>query len=551
MREMEGRFLRSEVYLSEANYLEKALEIIKADLAYDHVNIFRLDKYNQELICVAGACERGKRLARENYRVNVVDQESIIGHVIQTEEIYLANDVLNDPHYLALDAFPDTRAELVVPIRVRNRLYGVLDIEVHQAEYFLPQDQKAIEILANYVGWVIDNSEQFQHISWVNRIVETIAAPIFTQNHLDETLQEIADSALEELQADLVILYSYDRSIRDGLSGPLYAGHLFHPELIAPTPINTDNVVFRLVEGGERIYIHEDLEHANLNEDPLFKPSPRHLTTGRQTFIEREQIRSHVIIRLLNHGQCVGVLFLNFRKPRTFTEWEKKRYYSFAHLAALAIQKMQSQQHVIQKEKAELSNLVHDMLIGDTVGLFKVLRSIDFSAENGSQERAKKGVALAMEAAEHLHHDIRWINRVLKENYSEDLKLELDKLFMLFRQVFNVDAQVKWSGDAHLISPALSRELFIVMREALTNAVRHGKAQKIIITIAIKLNELSATINDDGVGFNPKLVKRMSGLLSMKYRIEELAGTFKLSSNPGKGTKIAVRVPLQNAKAGV
>jgi signal transduction histidine kinase len=335
------------------------------------------------------------------------------------------------------------------------------------------------------------------------------------------------------------------------LSGPLYAGHLLHPELIAPTPVNTDNVVFRLVSASDRIYINEDLEHANLNEEPLFKPSPTHLTTGRPTFIEREKIKSHVIIRLLNHGQCVGVLFLNFRRTRTFTDWEKKRYFSFAHLAALAIQKMQSQQHVIQKEKAELSNLIHDMLIGDTVGLFKVLRAIDFSSENGSQDKVKKGVELAMEAAEHLHNDIRWINRLLKENYSEDLMLELDKLLMLFRQVFHVDAKAKWSGDVRLISPALARELFIVIREASTNAVRHGRANKIIITIAIKLNELSATINDDGVGFNPKQVIRMSGLLSMKYRIEELAGTFKLTSNPGKGTKIAVRVPLQELKAGV
>ena len=551
MREMEGGILRSKAFLSEGNYLEKAIEIIKADLSYDHVNIFRLDKYNKELICVAGACEQGKKLAKENYRVNVMDQESIIGHVIKTEESYITNDVTRDPHYLALQVFPATRAELAVPIRVRNRLYGVLDIQVDQPEYFLDQDRKAIEILANYVGWVIDNSEQFQHLSWVNRIVESIAAPIFTQNHLDETLQEIADSALEELQADLVFLYSYDRSLKEELAGPIYSGDLFHPEHIAPTTLNPENVVFRLVSASERTYIHEDLEHANLNDHPLLKPSPAHVTAGRPTFIEREKIKSHVIIRLLNNGQCVGVLFLNFRKPRTFTDWEKKRYFSFAHLAALAIQKMQLQQHAIQKEKAELSNLIHDMLIGDTVGLFKVLKSINLPHENGTTDKARKGVELAIEATEHLHNDIRWINRLLKENNSDDLMLELDKLFMLFKQVFNVEAEAKWNGDSRAISPVLASDLFIIIREALTNAVRHGKAQKINITIVIKLEELSATINDDGVGFNPKLVKRMSGLLSMKYRIEELAGTFKLISNPGKGTKIALRVPLQSSKAGV
>lgn len=547
MREMEGTLLRSKVHLHENNYLEKAVEIIKSDLYYDHVNIFRLDKYNKELICIAGACDEGKKLALESYRVNVTNRESIIGHVIKFQEPYCSNDVVHDPYYLPHEAFPVTQAELVVPIRVRNRLYGVLDIQVHQPDYFLEQDVKAIEILANHIGWVIDNSEQFDHISWVNRIVETIAAPIFTQTHLDETLQEIADSAAEELEADLVFLYSYDPGTKDKISGPLYSGMLLHPELMDPASIDPDNVVYRLLSEGERIYINADLEKVELDMHPLFKPSPTHILTGRPTFIEREKIKSNVIMRLMNNGQCVGILFLNFRSARMVTEWEKKRYFSFAHLAALAIQKMQLQQHVIQKEKNDMSNLIHDILIGDTLGLFKILKSIDLSSDNMSGDKLQKRIDLAIDATEHLHNDIRWINRLLKENSSDDLMLELDKLFVLFQQVFKVNAKTKWTGDTRLISPTLTRELFIVIREALTNAVRHGRAKNIVVTGTLKPSDLNATITDDGVGFDPKQVKRMNGLLSMKYRVEELGGSFKLTSNPGKGTKIAVKVPFKNS----
>ena len=550
MRELEGSLLRSRVELDENEYLEKAVEIIKDDISYNHVNIFRLDKYNKELICMAGACDKGKELARSGYRVDVSERESLIGHVVKTQRSYVSNDVVNDPHYLTHEAFPDTRAELVVPIRVRNRIYGVLDIQVHQSDYFLEQELKAIEILANHIGWVVDNSEQFGHISWINRIVETIAAPIFNQTQLDETLQEIADSALEELKADLVFLYSYDHNLKESVAGPIYAGMLLHPELMDPASIDPDNVVFRLISSDERIYLNEDLKNVDLEVHPLFKPSPTHVVTGRPTFIERENIKSNVIIRLLSNGQCVGILFLNFRQPRTFTAWEKKKYFSFAHLAALAIQKMQLQQHVVQKEKNDLSNLIHDILIGDTVGLFKILKSIEIPSGTAPADGLRAKVDLAVEATEHLHNDIRWINRILKENYSDDLMLELDKLFTLFRQVFNVNAATEWAGDTRLISPILTRELFIVIREALTNAVRHGKAKNITVTGAVKTDNLNATIFDDGIGFNPKQVRRMNGLLSMKYRVEEMGGVFKLTSNPGKGTKIVVKVPLQIAKAG-
>jgi signal transduction histidine kinase len=550
MRELEGLLLRSKVDLSEDNYLEKAVEVIKDDLFYDHVNIFRLDKYNRELICIAGACDKAKELARSGYRVHLIDKESIIGQVIKTQRSYVANDVLEDAHYMFHEAFPNTRAELAVPIKVRNRIYGVLDIQVHQPDYFLEQELKAIEILANHIGWVVDNSEQFGHISWINRIVETIAAPIFNQTQLDETLQEIADSALEELKADLVFLYSYDPNMKESVAGPIYAGMLLHPELMDPASLDPDNVVFRLISSEERIYLNEDFDKVDLKVHPLFKPSPAHLATGRPTFIERENIQSNVMIRLLSHGHCVGILFLNFRQPRTFTAWEKKKYFSFAHLAALAIQKMQLQQHVVQKEKNDLSNLIHDILIGDTVGLFKILKSIELPSDKTLEDGLKAKVDLAVEATEHLHNDIRWINRLLKENYSDDLMLELDKLFTLFRQVFNVNAQTEWSGDTRLISPIMTRELFIVIREALTNAVRHGKAKNITVTGTVKSDNLNATIYDDGIGFNPKQVRRMNGLLSMKYRVEELGGVFKLTSNPGKGTKVVVKVPLHNAKAG-
>jgi signal transduction histidine kinase len=446
-------------------------------------------------------------------------------------------------------AFPDTRAELAVPIEVRNRLYGVLDIQVNVAAYFLDQEIRAIEILANQIAWVIYSGQQNEHVGWLNRFIETIADPIFTQTHLDETLQEIADSALEELNADLVFLFSTDPAAKEGISDPIYSGNLLHPELLRASPRAPDNVVFRLISSSERIYINEDLERINLALDPLFRPSPTHVFAGRLTFIQREEIKSNVIIRLLNgSGQCVGVLFLNFRKPRSFSEWDKKRYYSFAHLAALAIQKMQSQQQVIQREKNELANLIHDALIGNVTGLFKILNSFDIPGQGPIAKSLRGDVDLAMKVAARLNNDIRWISKLLKDEYSDEPMLEIDGLFMLFRQVFSVKVDPKWSGDIHTLPPELNRELFLIIKEALINAVRHGSAKEIGVAVAVKGHYLNATITDDGVGFDLKQVKRENGLLSMRYRVEQMGGEFMLTSGLGKGTKISVKVPIPKPK---
>lgn len=546
MRELEGALLRSAVDINETNYLEKAVEVIKEDLNYDHVNIFRLDKYNQSVVCVAGACEKGKELVNSNYKLEVVEN-SIIGHVVQSKGPYVSNQVSRDPYYKPHDDFPDTEAELAIPIVVRNRLYGVLDIQVHHSQYFLDQEIKAIEILANHIGWVIDNSEQFAHISWINRIVKTIVSPIFTKTHLDETLQEIADSAAEELDADLVFLYAYDPSLREKIIGPIYSGDLIHPELMDATVTDPDNVVFRLINEKQQIFVFEDLGDIDINTHLIFKPSPTHLKNGKPTFIEREKIKSNVIIQLKNNDQCVGVLFLNFRKPRKFSPWEQKRFSVFADLAALSIQKMQVQQHIIQKEKADLAYFNHNYLLGGTFGIFRLLKTINLNSNFYPKEKLQETIAQVIDTTGQLHNSIRWIDRMLKEEGFEDLMLELDRLREFFKQVFKVNTEIKWVGNAHQIPQNLSMELSLVFREALNNSVRHGKAKNIIVNNYVKSGKLNSTIVDDGIGFDPKTIKRMNGLLSMKYRIEEIGGSFKLTSNPGKGTKIVIRIPFQNS----
>ena len=210
------------------------------------MNVYRLDKYEQKLVCVAAACQNGKKLVKDGYTVNIQDQESIIGFVVRSEQSYVTNNTLKDPHFLRTPAFPKTMSEMVVPIKSRNRLYGVLDIQVQQLDYFFDQDWKAIEILANNIGWVVDNYEQFEHINWINHIIEKIAMPIFTQNYLDDTLQEIAEVAQQELGADLVMLYSYDPDNKSGVLGPIYAGDPLHPEFLLQISQENDNVVHRL-----------------------------------------------------------------------------------------------------------------------------------------------------------------------------------------------------------------------------------------------------------------------------------------------------------------
>jgi len=547
IRQVESRLLRDKKDFDEMEYLAKCVQVIRDDLHYDHVFVFKLDRFVAELTCVAAASEIGRELVQEKFTIKVPEKPSFIGTVVQTGKYHVSNNVKTDPIYLPHQKFLKTQSELVVPIRSRGRLYGVLDIQVETPDYFLDQDIHATEILANNLGWVVDNSDQFEHINWLNRMMEKIAMPILTQTYLDDTLQEIADTARIELGADLVMLYSFDPGTPDGVVGPIYAGQPLHPELLKNISDEKDNAVYRLLFQGAPIHCQEDLNKVDVSIDPLFGPSSTHRATGRPTFIEREQVRSNVVVRLLSGEKCLGVLFLNFLQPRTFTFWDKKRYFSFANLAALAIQKMQSQQHEIQLEMTDLSRRIHDTLIGDTLGLYKVLNSIEVSGGTAKMKKLQDAIEIAKDLTDHLHGDIRYISGLLEGTHTDDMQIELDKLSIIFHQAFKLHMNLDWKVDPTYLPSALSRELFLVVREAITNTAKHARATTIDVIGQVQTGRLHIRVSDNGQGFDPGQVRRVNGLNNMKHRMQELGGDFAIESEPGRGTTIDLSVPVSKS----
>jgi signal transduction histidine kinase len=95
--------------------------------------------------------------------------------------------------------------------------------------------------------------------------------------------------------------------------------------------------------------------------------------------------------------------------------------------------------------------------------------------------------------------------------------------------------------------PAARREALIrIVREAVSNAGRHGRAGRVDVELGANGGTACRLrIVDDGTGFDPGLVEpgRGFGLVSMRERAEALGGRFRLVSSPGAGTEIEVVLP--------
>ncbi|GGK12775.1 hypothetical protein GCM10010124_01650 [Pilimelia terevasa] len=88
-------------------------------------------------------------------------------------------------------------------------------------------------------------------------------------------------------------------------------------------------------------------------------------------------------------------------------------------------------------------------------------------------------------------------------------------------------------------------ELFLILREALRNAHRHGRPTVVDVTITADDGQVLARVRDDGAGFDPAAVPASGiGIVSMRERAAACGGTLVIRPRSGGGTEVAVAVPL-------
>ena len=93
------------------------------------------------------------------------------------------------------------------------------------------------------------------------------------------------------------------------------------------------------------------------------------------------------------------------------------------------------------------------------------------------------------------------------------------------------------------------RNMFLMVKEALHNIVKHSGAKRVTFVLTVSGKMLSVVIEDDGGGFDLEVSNNQgNGLASMQKRIEDLRGSYRLSSVPGQGTRLEFSVLLNGNK---
>jgi signal transduction histidine kinase len=146
---------------------------------------------------------------------------------------------------------------------------------------------------------------------------------------------------------------------------------------------------------------------------------------------------------------------------------------------------------------------------------------------------------------------IHGISRRLHPAILDDLGLAaaLKNECFAFTREYGIQVTFHTEGSYEAIPDAVALCLYRVAQESLTNIRKHSKADRVDVHLVAAPEEIVLSIEDFGKGFDPNQVRGRGGLglVSMEERIRLVNGQLTIRSNPGDGTTVQVRVPLEKA----
>jgi PAS domain S-box-containing protein len=229
---------------------------------------------------------------------------------------------------------------------------------------------------------------------------------------------------------------------------------------------------------------------------------------------------------------------------------EKKLRESESHLRQVSTELLNAQ----EKERRRIAQDLHDSIGASLAAIkFKLEDVITKVSENRPQTRTTLEIIppMLLEAIQ----EARRIQMALRPSILDDLGI-LATINWFCRQFESTYSHIRIGQEINIkendVADSLKTAIFRVLQEALNNAAKHSKADRVNFILRKMDGAIELRIQDNGQGFDPAEVKsrigtnRGLGLDSMRERVELSGGSFAIESAGGKGTTISVSWPVES-----
>ncbi|SHK74663.1 Histidine kinase-, DNA gyrase B-, and HSP90-like ATPase [Pseudonocardia thermophila] len=454
----------------------------------------------------------------------------------------LLGQLIVDPHPLRLPDLsahpasvgfpphhPPMRTFLGVPVRVRDAVFGNLYLtEKAGGQEFTSADEVVVQALAAAAGIAVQNADLFEQTKLRQRWLEATAeirAELLAGATEEDALLLVAQRALEltRAEATFIALGPHD----DGsFTIAARRGYGAHPaDRVEPGhPLLT-----QVADSGSVVLA--DVAH-ELLVDP----------------VAREQFGPVMAVPLQATESIWGVLVaVRTRGDQPFQPGEVELLTSFAEQATLALdlgEKNKAQQQLaVFADRDRIARDLHDHVIqrlfATGLALQSTLRRTDDPVVQRRIQRAVDDLDMTVREIRTAIFDLHTSG----EGEAGGLRRRLLDTATQAASGSSITPTVRISGAVDTLVPQdVGAHAVAVVREAVSNAIRHARPKEVVLTVEATEQELLVDVCDDGIGIDPGVAR--SGLHNLEERALECGGEFAVRPNGASGTRLTWRVPL-------
>jgi len=215
-------------------------------------------------------------------------------------------------------------------------------------------------------------------------------------------------------------------------------------------------------------------------------------------------------------------------------------------LYQLRVKRIEAQFSAVLAERNRIAREIHDTLAQGFAGISLQLEAVDETlseSPNVAREHLNRARSLVRSSLAEARRSVWELRSQALE--SADLASALTDVAQQLTGN-SVQAEVKVEGAPRRLPSAVEENLLRIGREALTNAVKHARANAIGVELNFERQRVFLSVKDDGCGFDPEHRTSQNdggfGLISMRERAAHIGAQLNIHSSPGKGTVVVVEV---------
>ncbi|HUO17650.1 MAG TPA: GAF domain-containing protein [Verrucomicrobiae bacterium] len=307
--------------------LRRVAEVVRKVIDYEIFAILLLNDKTHELRFRFQVGYPAEFAERSRVKVG----EGVTGIAAQLRQPVLIDDVTCDPRYI--EAVPNVRSELAIPLISKNRVIGVIDLEAREPGYFTEEHQRVLTLVASRMAAGIENAQLYTRTTKQARILlllNEIARELTSILNLDELLSRIAELVqrlIDYQMFSILLLDSAGEKLQHRFSLRFKENiHLKHE-----IPLGK-GIVGTAAQSKEAVLA------------PDVGKDSRYIETNPET-------RSELAVPLIYKGKVIGILDLEHTRRGFFTEEHKRTMTTLAAQIAIAIENARLYEEIERQER--------------------------------------------------------------------------------------------------------------------------------------------------------------------------------------------------------